>query len=106
MSGADYAPLGDVPPRRRVRAIAGDPSRSVLAVEQAAGAELGDDVITEILVRLRNAPPDIDTSMLGDREARRPLKFDTRNGVILRIVRRHRPAGASQRGNRAAARRG
>jgi 2-dehydropantoate 2-reductase len=60
-----------------------------LAVARAEGAKLGDDVITQILMRLRNAPPDIATSMLGDREARKPLEWDTRNGVILRMARRH-----------------
>lgn len=40
-----------------------------LAVARAEGANLGDDVITQILTRLRNAPPDVATSMLGDREA-------------------------------------
>jgi 2-dehydropantoate 2-reductase len=59
-----------------------------LAVARAAG-HLGDDVITEILMRLRNAPPDVATSMLGDREARKPREWDIRNGVILRKARKH-----------------
>lgn len=60
-----------------------------LAVARAEGANLGDDVITQILTRLRNAPPDVATSMLGDREAGRPLEWDIRNGVILRKARKH-----------------
>ena len=60
-----------------------------LAVARAEGASLGDDVITQILERLRNAPPDVATSMLGDREAGKPLEWDIRNGVILRMARRH-----------------
>ena len=60
-----------------------------LAVARAEGANLGDDVITKILMRLRNAPPDVATSMLGDREAGRPLEWDIRNGVILRKARKH-----------------
>ena len=60
-----------------------------LAVARAEGAKLSDDVITQILMRLRNAPPDVATSMLGDREAGKPLEWDIRNGVILRIARRH-----------------
>ena len=60
-----------------------------LAVARAEGANLSDDVITQILVRLRNAPPDVATSMLGDREAGKPLEWDVRNGVILRTARRH-----------------
>jgi 2-dehydropantoate 2-reductase len=60
-----------------------------LAVARAEGANLGDDVITQILTRLRNAPPDAATSMLGDREAHKPLEWDIRNGVILRKARKH-----------------
>ena len=60
-----------------------------LAVARAEGANLDDDVITQILMRLRNAPPDVATSMLGDREARKPLEWDMRNGVILRTARKH-----------------
>ena len=60
-----------------------------LAVARAEGANLGDDVITQILTRLRNAPPDVATSMLGDREAGKPLEWDIRNGVILRKARKH-----------------
>jgi 2-dehydropantoate 2-reductase len=60
-----------------------------LAVARAEGANLDDDVITQILMRLRNAPPDVATSMLGDREARRPLEWDIRNGVIQRKARKH-----------------
>lgn len=60
-----------------------------LAVARAEGANLDDDVITQILMRLRNAPPGVATSMLGDREARRPLEWDIRNGVIQRKARKH-----------------
>jgi 2-dehydropantoate 2-reductase len=63
--------------------------KECLAVARAEGADLDDDVITQILMRLRNAPPDVATSMLGDREARRPLEWDIRNGVIQRKARKH-----------------
>jgi 2-dehydropantoate 2-reductase len=55
-----------------------------LAVARADGANLGDGVIDEIVGMLAQAPPDITTSMLTDREANRPLEWDIRNGVILR----------------------
>ena len=55
-----------------------------LAVARADGANLGDEVIHEIVGMLAQAPPDITTSMLTDREANRPLEWDIRNGVILR----------------------
>jgi len=55
-----------------------------LAVARAEGANLGDGVVDEIIGMLAQAPPDITTSMLTDREANRPLEWDIRNGVILR----------------------
>jgi 2-dehydropantoate 2-reductase len=55
-----------------------------LAVARAEGANLGDEVIDEIVGMLSKAPPDITTSMLTDREANRPLEWDIRNAVILR----------------------
>jgi 2-dehydropantoate 2-reductase len=55
-----------------------------LAVARAEGANLGDEVIDEIVGMLSEAPPDITTSMLTDREANRPLEWDIRNAVILR----------------------
>jgi 2-dehydropantoate 2-reductase len=60
-----------------------------LAVAQADGANLGDVVIDEIVDLLAQAPPDITTSMLTDREANRPLEWDIRNSVILRKAAAH-----------------
>jgi len=58
---------------------------------------LSDDVIGQILARLLNAPPDVTTSMLIDRQADRPLEWDVRNGVILRKAReRGLPAPVSE----------
>jgi 2-dehydropantoate 2-reductase len=52
-----------------------------LAVARAAGADRSHDVIAHILMRMQDAPPNIAASMLSDREARRPLEWDVRNGV-------------------------
>jgi 2-dehydropantoate 2-reductase len=60
-----------------------------LAVARAEGANLGDDVIDEIVGLLAQAPPDITTSMLTDREADQRLEWDIRNGVIARKAARH-----------------
>jgi 2-dehydropantoate 2-reductase len=60
-----------------------------LAVARADGANLGDGVIDEIADMLAQAPPDITTSMLTDREANRPLEWDIRNAVILRKAAAH-----------------
>jgi 2-dehydropantoate 2-reductase len=55
-----------------------------LAVARADGATLGDEVIEETMSMFSQVPADITTSMLTDREARRPLEWDIRNGVISR----------------------
>jgi 2-dehydropantoate 2-reductase len=60
-----------------------------LAVARAEGANLADEVIDEIIGMLAQAPPDLTTSMLTDREAGRPLEWDIRNGVILRKAAAH-----------------
>ena len=60
-----------------------------LAVARADGANLGDGVIDEIVDLLAQAPADITTSMLTDRQANRPLEWDIRNGVILRKAAAH-----------------
>jgi 2-dehydropantoate 2-reductase len=49
-------------------------------------------VIDEVVGMLAQAPPDITTSMLTDREANKPLEWDIRNGVILRKAATHRLA--------------
>lgn len=58
-----------------------------LAVARAEGAELGDEVPQAILDRFLASPADMGTSILADREAGRPLEWDTRNGVISRCGR-------------------
>jgi 2-dehydropantoate 2-reductase len=60
-----------------------------LAVAQADGAHLGDEVIDEIVGMLGQSPQDITTSMLTDRENHRRLEWDIRNGVIARKAAEH-----------------
>lgn len=60
-----------------------------VAVARAEGAGLGEDVVDEMVEMFRRAPADMGTSMLADREARRPLEWDVRNGVIIRRALRH-----------------
>jgi 2-dehydropantoate 2-reductase len=60
-----------------------------LAVARADGANLGDGVIDEIVDLLAQAPPDITTSMLTDRESNKPLEWDIRNAVIVRKAAAH-----------------
>ena len=60
-----------------------------LAVARAEGAQLGDDVAAGTVEMFRQAPVDMGTSMLADREAGRPQEWDIRNGVIIRKARPH-----------------
>jgi 2-dehydropantoate 2-reductase len=63
-----------------------------LTVARAEGAQLGDEVADGTVEMFRQAPTDMGTSMLADREAGRPLEWDIRNGVIVRKARAHRIA--------------
>jgi 2-dehydropantoate 2-reductase len=60
-----------------------------LAVARAEGADLGDEVVNEMAEMFCQAPEDMTTSMLSDREAHRPLEWEIRNGVIVRRARKH-----------------
>ncbi|MGV0816139.1 oxidoreductase [Mycolicibacterium boenickei] len=60
-----------------------------LAVARADGADLGDEVIDEIVTMLASSPEDLTTSMLTDHQAGRPLEWDVRNGVIARKAAAH-----------------
>lgn len=60
-----------------------------LAVAQAEGADLADDVVDEMVEMFRRTPADMGTSMLADAEAHRRQEWDVRNGVIIRKARPH-----------------
>ncbi|OBI77658.1 oxidoreductase [Mycobacterium sp. E740] len=60
-----------------------------LAVARAEGAQLGDEVIDEIVGLIASSPEDITTSMLTDRQEHRRLEWDIRNGVIIRKAAEH-----------------
>ncbi|EON12702.1 oxidoreductase [Pandoraea sp. SD6-2] len=61
--------------------------RECLEVARAAGATLGDDVAQAIVDQFAHSPPDLGTSILADRQAGRPLEWDSRNGVVQRYAR-------------------
>ncbi len=63
--------------------------RECLQVARAEGAVLSDEVAQEIVDGFQSSPADMGTSILADREAHRPLEWNTRNGVILRRGRAH-----------------
>jgi 2-dehydropantoate 2-reductase len=63
-----------------------------LAVARAEGARLPDTVVDELVDLFRQAPQDMGTSILADRDHRRPMEWDIRNGVIIRKARAHNVA--------------
>ncbi len=60
-----------------------------LMVARAEGAILDDGVAREILKSFQSNPSDMGTSILADREANRPLEWNSRNGVVTRRAKVH-----------------
>ena len=63
--------------------------RECAAVARAEGAQLEENVPEVVLAAQRAAPADSINSMLADRKASRPVEIDARNGVIVRLGRKH-----------------
>jgi 2-dehydropantoate 2-reductase len=63
--------------------------RECAAVARAEGAHLEENVADVVLSAQRAAPTDSINSMLADRQAGRPVEIDARNGVIVRLGRKH-----------------
>jgi 2-dehydropantoate 2-reductase len=63
--------------------------RECCAVGRAEGAVLSDAVPDEVLAAYLKAARDGVNSMLADRVAGRPMEIDARNGVIMRMGRKH-----------------
>ena len=60
-----------------------------MAVGRAEGAVFEDGLPGKILQSQRAAPPDSVNSIQADRAAGRPMEVDARNGVIVRLGRKH-----------------
>lgn len=63
--------------------------RECIAVGCAEGATLDDDVAEAVLKAYRAAPADGINSLHADRLAARPMEIDARNGVIVRLGKKH-----------------
>jgi 2-dehydropantoate 2-reductase len=63
--------------------------RECIAVGRAEGAVLDDALIETVLTAYRNAPADSVNSLHADRAAGRPMETDARNGVIVRLGKKH-----------------
>ena len=63
--------------------------RECVAVGRAEGAVLDDSLADTVLQGYRAAPPDSVNSLHADRQAGRPTEIDARNGVIVRLGRKH-----------------
>jgi len=63
--------------------------RECIAVGRAEGAILDDALVETVLLGYRQAPADGVNSLHADRAAGRPMEIDARNGVIVRLGRKH-----------------
>jgi 2-dehydropantoate 2-reductase len=63
--------------------------RETIAVGRAEGAVLPDTIGDDVIARGQAAPPDAINSLHADRIAGRPMEIDARNGVIVRLGRKH-----------------
>ena len=63
--------------------------RECIAVGRAEGAKLDDAVVESVIHSCRASPPDSMNSLHADRAAGRPMETDARNGVIVRLGRKH-----------------
>lgn len=78
--------------------VANDPNAAALmrhivqetaAVGRAEGARLAEDIADEVVGIYRGQPADSVNSLLADRLAGRPMETDIRNGVIVRLGKKH-----------------
>jgi 2-dehydropantoate 2-reductase len=63
--------------------------RECIAVGRAEGAVIDDSMEDQVLARALAAAPGSINSMHADRLAGRPMEIDARNGVIVRLGRKH-----------------
>ena len=63
--------------------------RECMAVGRAVGATLSNTVPEEVLAAYRRSAPDSINSLHADRLAGRPMEIDARNGVIVRMGKKH-----------------
>lgn len=69
--------------------VALDLVRECVAVGRAEGATLADTVPEDVLAAYRRSAPDSINSLHADRLAGRPMETDARNGVIVRMGKKH-----------------
>jgi 2-dehydropantoate 2-reductase len=63
--------------------------RECIAVGRAEGAKLNDEDADDVLKMCRASAPDSINSLHADRLAGRPMEIDARNGVIVRLGKKH-----------------
>ena len=76
--------------REDIRALALNYAQECLNVARAEGAQLSDSVPEEVVNRFSQAPSDLGTSILADRQSELPLEWEIRNGIIQRCGRAHK----------------
>ncbi|MFT4185640.1 MAG: oxidoreductase [Micrococcaceae bacterium] len=71
--------------RPDIEKLVHDYLKECLSVAYADGATLTDAVIQELIDKFQGYPEDMGSSILTDYEAKRPMEWDIRNGVIKRL---------------------
>jgi len=72
-----------------IGAVAAGIVRECAAVARAEGAQIDDSIGDEIVQYYRASSPDSVNSLHADRAAGRPMELDARNGVIVRLGKKH-----------------
>jgi 2-dehydropantoate 2-reductase len=63
--------------------------RECVTAGRAEGAVLDDSIVESVITGYRASAPDSVNSLHADRAASRPMETDARNGVIVRLGRKH-----------------
>jgi 2-dehydropantoate 2-reductase len=63
--------------------------RECIAVGRAEGATLEDAIVDDLIERAKRGSRDDANSMLADRRLGRPMEYEARNGVIVRLGEKH-----------------
>lgn len=69
----------------KLRELYEDLLREGLAVARADGADLREELLAELLVKMERYPPEKGSSMLSDRRAGRPIEIGAKSGIIVAL---------------------
>jgi 2-dehydropantoate 2-reductase len=89
LPAAVLAPTGMISRHAGVAEILAGIVRECVLVGRAEGADLDDAIVQRVMGGYRDAPIFAVNSMHADRLSGRPMEIDARNGVIVRLGKKH-----------------